>query len=75
MADARASLEEDFAESRCVLVDVPWRATLERAVGISRAHSARLVWSPVAGESCPVELAELRKLQPLSAGRDPASSR
>jgi predicted nucleic acid-binding protein len=41
-ADALASLEEDFAEGRCVLVDVLWRATLQRAVGISRAHSARL---------------------------------
>jgi predicted nucleic acid-binding protein len=40
--DALASLEEDFAEGRCVLVDVLWRATLQRAEGISRAQSARL---------------------------------
>lgn len=41
MADALASLEEDFAEGRCVLVDVLWRATLRRAVGISREHTPR----------------------------------
>jgi predicted nucleic acid-binding protein len=41
-ADALASLEEDFAEGRCVLVDVLWRATLQRAEGISRAQSAQV---------------------------------
>lgn len=38
-SDALASLEEDFAEGRCVLVDVLWRATLRRASEISRKHT------------------------------------
>lgn len=41
-ADALASLDEDFAEGRSVLVDVLWRATLQRAVTISREHTALL---------------------------------
>ena len=42
MADALASLDEDFAEGRSVLVDVLWRATLQRAVAISREQTALL---------------------------------
>jgi predicted nucleic acid-binding protein len=39
MSDALASLEEDFDEGRCVVVDVLWRATLRRAGEISRKHT------------------------------------
>jgi predicted nucleic acid-binding protein len=42
MNDALASFDEDCAEDRYVLVDVPWRATLRRASEISRAHTRRL---------------------------------
>ncbi len=42
MADALASLDEDFAEGRSVLIDVLWRAALQRAEAISREHTALL---------------------------------
>ena len=42
LRDALASLDEDFAEDRYVLADVPWRATLRRAGEISRAHTPTL---------------------------------
>jgi predicted nucleic acid-binding protein len=40
MQDALASLDEDFAEGRYVVVDLLWRATLRRAEEISRRHTA-----------------------------------
>ncbi|MBM3218139.1 MAG: type II toxin-antitoxin system VapC family toxin [Candidatus Rokubacteria bacterium] len=39
--DALASFEEDFAEGRYVEIDVPWRATLRRAIEISRLHTPK----------------------------------
>jgi hypothetical protein len=42
MADALASFEEDLAEGRYVQADVPWRATLRRAAGISHIHTPAL---------------------------------
>ena len=40
--DALASFEEDFAEGRCFIVDVLWRATLQRAGEISRENTSTL---------------------------------
>jgi predicted nucleic acid-binding protein len=42
LADALASLEEDFAEGRYLVADIMWRATLKRATEISREHTATL---------------------------------
>lgn len=42
LADALASLEEDFADGRYVVADVLWRATLRRAAEISREHTSTL---------------------------------
>lgn len=39
MTDALDSLDEDFAQGRCVQADLLWRATLNRAVTLSRAHT------------------------------------
>jgi len=40
--DALASLDEDFAEGRYVLADVPWRAALHRAAELGRDHTPEL---------------------------------
>ncbi len=40
--DALASLEEDWADGRYVVADLLWRATLKRAVEISRRHTPTL---------------------------------
>jgi predicted nucleic acid-binding protein len=42
MADALASLDEDFADGRSVLIDVLWRAAHQRAEAITREHTALL---------------------------------
>lgn len=39
MIDALDSFDEDFAEGRCVQADLLWRATLNRAMALSRAHT------------------------------------
>jgi predicted nucleic acid-binding protein len=41
-SDALASFDEDCDGGRYVEVDVPWRATLRRAVEISRRYTPRL---------------------------------
>lgn len=41
-AAALAALEDDFAQGRYVLMDVPWRATLQRAEVLSREFTAAL---------------------------------
>ena len=41
-SDALASFDEDWTEGRYVQVDVLWRATLRRAVEISRRHTPTL---------------------------------
>lgn len=41
-SDALASLDEDVADDRYAQVDVLWRATLRRAVEISRRHTPTL---------------------------------
>jgi predicted nucleic acid-binding protein len=40
--DALASFEEDFVEGRHVQTDLLWRATLKRAVELSRKHTSTL---------------------------------
>ena len=42
MADALASLEEDFVEGRYIQADLLWRAALKRAGDLSRKHTAEL---------------------------------
>lgn len=42
LRDALASLDEDFAEGRYREADMVWRATLERAVEISREYTSDL---------------------------------
>jgi predicted nucleic acid-binding protein len=41
-ADALASLDEDVTDGRYAEADVPWRATLRRAMEISRVRTAAL---------------------------------
>ena len=42
MADALVSFDEDLADGRYVQTDTLWRATLKRAVDISRRHTFRI---------------------------------
>ena len=42
MADALVSFDEDCTEGRYVLVDTLWRATLQRAADLGRAHTPTL---------------------------------
>jgi predicted nucleic acid-binding protein len=39
MRDALASVEEDFADGRCIQADLLWRAALRRAAELSREHT------------------------------------
>ena len=41
-ADALLSFDEDLDEGRYIQIDVSWRATLKRAIQISRAHTPAL---------------------------------
>jgi predicted nucleic acid-binding protein len=42
LADTLASFDEDFADGLYRLADLLWRATLNRAAELSRAHSPKL---------------------------------